>query len=64
MSGEHEETEEAKDKKYVRRERRYGAFSRTIALPDGVEAKKIKARMHDGVLEVTIPLPKEAAKET
>jgi HSP20 family protein len=63
VSGEHEETEEAKDKKYVRRERRYGAFSRTIALPDGVEAKKIKAKTHEGVLEVTIPLPKEAAKE-
>lgn len=63
VSGEHEETEESKDKKYVRRERRYGAFSRTIALPDGVETEKIKATTHDGVLEVTIPLPKEAAKE-
>ena len=63
LSGQHEEAKEEKDEHYVRRERRYGAFSRTIALPTGVEAKKIKARTHDGVLEVTVPLPKEAAKE-
>jgi HSP20 family protein len=63
LSGEHEEAKEEKDKQYVRRERRYGAFSRSIALPDGVDAKKIKAKTHDGVLEVTIPLPKETAKE-
>jgi HSP20 family molecular chaperone IbpA len=29
-----------------------------------VEAKKIKAETHDGVVEVVIPLPKEAQKET
>ena len=63
LSGEHEEAKEEKDEQYVRRERRSGAFSRGIPLPDGVEAKKIKARTHDGVLEVTVPLPKEAAKE-
>jgi HSP20 family protein len=64
LSGEHEETKEDKEKDYVRRERRYGAFARSIPLPDGVEAKKIKAKTHDGVIEVTIPLPKAAAKET
>jgi HSP20 family protein len=63
LSGEHEETKEDKEKRYVRRERRYGSFSRSIPLPEDVEAKKIKARTHDGVLEVTIPLPKEAAQE-
>jgi HSP20 family protein len=63
LSGEHEEAKEEKDKQYVRRERRYGAFSRSIPLPDGVEAKKIKATTHDGVLEVTVPLPKAAARE-
>ena len=30
----------------------------------GVDASKIKAKTHDGVVEVTIPLPKEAKKET
>jgi HSP20 family protein len=64
VSGEHEESKEAKDKNYVRRERRYGSFCRSMALPAGVEAKSIKAETHDGVVEVTIPLPKEAKKDT
>ena len=63
VSGEHTESKEEKDKHYVRRERRYGSFSRSMALPVGVDAKKIKAKTHDGVVEVTIPLPKEAKKE-
>ena len=64
ISGEHEERTEAKDKdNYVRRERRYGSFSRSMALPAGVDAKKIKAKTHEGVIEVTIPLPTEAKKE-
>jgi HSP20 family protein len=64
VSGEHEERKEEKDKGFLRRERRYGSFSRSMALPPGVEAKKIKAKTHNGVVEVTIPLPKEANKET
>ena len=64
VSGEHQESKEEKDKNYVRRERRYGSFSRSMALPAGVDAEKIKAETHDGVVEVTIPLPKEAKKET
>jgi HSP20 family molecular chaperone IbpA len=35
-----------------------------MALPAGVDAKKIKAKTHDGVVEVTVPLPKETTKET
>lgn len=63
ISGKHEEATEEKDKEYVRRERRYGAFSRTMALPEGVDPKKIKAMTTDGVLEIKVPLPKEAASE-
>ena len=63
VSGSHEERKEEKDKSFLRRERRYGSFRRSMALPPGVEAKKIKAKTHDGVVEVTIPLPKEAKKE-
>ena len=63
VSGSHEETKEEKDKDYLRRERRYGSFCRSLALPAGVEAKKIKAKTADGVVEVKIPLPKESVKE-
>lgn len=64
VSGVHEERKEEKDRHYVRRERRYGSFSRSMALPRGVEANSIKAETHDGVVEVKIPLPKETSKET
>jgi HSP20 family protein len=63
VSGSHEESTETEDKDFVRRERHYGAFSRRVPLPDGVDPKKIKAATKDGVLEVTVPLPKEAAKQ-
>jgi len=63
VSGEHEESKEEKDKSFLRRERRYGSFRRSMALPAGVDAKKIKAKTRDGVVEVTIPLPKETKKE-
>jgi len=63
VSGEHEERKEEKDKHYVRRERRYGSFQRSMVLPPGVDPDKIDAKTHDGVLEVTVPLPKEAKKK-
>ena len=63
LSGRHEKTEETADEKFVRRERRYGSFVRRLSLPEGVEAKKIKATTHDGVLEVRIPLPRDEAPE-
>ena len=64
ISGQHEEHTEEQHKNYVRHERRCGSFSRSMALPTGVDAKKIGAETHDGVLEVTIPLPAQAKKET
>ena len=59
VSAEHEEsTEETKDN-YVRRERHYGAFSRSMTLPKGISADDIDATCKDGVLEVSIPKPKD-----
>lgn len=63
ISGKHQESTEETDKEFVRRERRYGAFSRTMALPEGVDPKKIKATTADGVLEIKVTLPKEAETE-
>lgn len=64
LAGEHTETKEEKDSAYVRRERRFGAFYRSVTLPVGTDASTITARTHEGVLEIRIPLPKEAKKET
>jgi HSP20 family protein len=59
VSGKHEQAKDQTDEHYVRREHRYGAFTRRLPLPAGVDPKKITASTKDGVLEVIIPLPKE-----
>ena len=63
ISGEHTEEKEEKGKRYVRRERRSGSFSRSMTVPKGVKPDDIEAECKDGVCEVTIPLPKEAKKK-
>jgi len=40
-------------------ERVFGAFSRSLTLPRGVDADAVKAEFADGVLEITIPKPEE-----
>ncbi|HTQ35457.1 MAG TPA: Hsp20/alpha crystallin family protein [Steroidobacteraceae bacterium] len=37
-------------------ERSYGSFYRNIALPEGAQVEQARARMSDGVLEISIPL--------
>ena len=64
VSGEHQETKDEKEANYMRRERRYASFYRSLVLPAGVVATDIKAKTHDGIVEVTIPLPKGSKKET
>lgn len=61
VSGEVEEQIDKTEGKYMRRERRYGSFSRSIALPPKVDRDAIDAVCKDGVLEVTIPLPQQDA---
>lgn len=62
VSGEHQETTEEEQDDYMRRERRYGSFSRSMSLPSGVKADEIEATTENGVLEVTIPLPEAEEK--
>lgn len=64
VSGEHREEKEEKKENYVRRERRFGSFSRSMVLPHGVKPDDIEAKSEDGVLEVTIPMPREEEKQT
>lgn len=63
IKGEKHKEKEEKDEKYHRVERSWGAFTRTIALPAGVDTEKVNATFKDGVL--TVKLPKTpAAKGT
>lgn len=55
IKGERKEEKKAEDEGYVVRESSYGAFQRTLTLPEGVDASQIKADYREGVLEVTVP---------
>jgi HSP20 family protein len=39
---------------YYVRERHYGAFRRTINLPEGTERSSVSASLEDGLLEITV----------
>ena len=60
VKGSREEKHETKKADFFQREFRYGSFERAITLPDGIKAEDLKATYHDGVLELTAPMPKEA----
>jgi HSP20 family protein len=59
ISGERERTDEVSQDRLYRYERRFGSFSRTIGLPQGVSEDSIKAEYKDGVLEVHVQKPEQ-----
>jgi HSP20 family protein len=57
ISGEKkEEKKEAQNGRCIVSERFFGSFSRSVALPAGVDTNKIKASFKDGVLNIEIAL--------
>jgi HSP20 family protein len=62
IAGEKRLEREEDEQGYRISERSYGAFERAISLPDGADADKITARCRNGVLTITIPKDKKAAK--
>lgn len=61
IKGERKGQHEVKDGDYLHREVRYGYFVRTFTLPEAVKADEVNARYHNGVLEISIPLPASMA---
>ncbi len=55
IEGETHSTEESENERYVIRERRSGAFQRSLTLPQGLEEDNIEARFENGVLTLTVP---------
>jgi len=55
IRGEKKREEEHKDKDYHRVERIYGAFQRTLALPEDADRDAVEARFRNGVLTVRMP---------
>ncbi|MED5578978.1 MAG: Hsp20/alpha crystallin family protein [Nitrospinota bacterium] len=46
--------------KYIKRERNYSSFNRSLRLPDAVDGDKTNAELKDGVLLITIPLSEKS----
>jgi HSP20 family protein len=59
ISGERDRTEEERDDRFYRYERRYGSFSRTVGVPQGVTEGDISAEYKHGVLEVHVKKPEQ-----
>ncbi|MEW6775497.1 MAG: Hsp20/alpha crystallin family protein [Bdellovibrionota bacterium] len=62
LKGEKKHEKEEKKKDYYRMERSYGAFHRSIPLPEGVDKDKVDAKFAKGVLTITLPKTVEAQK--
>ena len=54
ISGERRFSSEVTEESYHRIERRYGAFSRAITLPQTVDTGKVDARFDEGVLTIEV----------
>ena len=63
IKGERKAESELKEDDYYYCERSYGSFSRSLAVPSNVDAKKIEANYEDGVLKISLPkIPEVKAK--
>jgi HSP20 family protein len=60
IRGEKKIEKDEKKNNYRLVERSYGLFERSIVLPSGVDASKVKAKMTKGVLRVEVPKPAAA----
>jgi HSP20 family protein len=58
VSAERERSQEVTQDRFYRFERRYGSFTRSIGLPQGVGEADIRADYKDGVLELHVTKPK------
>jgi HSP20 family protein len=59
VSGERKAEHEERKEGYYRVERASGRFSRSLTLPEGVNAEGIEANFDNGVLEIRVPKPEE-----
>ncbi len=60
IKGEIQEVTEEEEGRYHMRERRYGAFSRTVSLPSAIDDSRIEATYEAGVLTLRLPKSEEA----
>ncbi len=56
IEGERKRSEEIEEGAMTHGEVCYGSFKRSMAIPEGVKTDQIKAKYHDGVLEIMAPV--------
>jgi HSP20 family protein len=59
VSGERKAEHTESNEGYHRVERAFGSFSRSLTLPEGVDAEQVRATFDRGVLEVRVPKPEQ-----
>ena len=59
IKGETRAEEEVEEDRYVCRERRYGAFARSLTIPVPIKADEAEAEFEDGILTLTLPKAEE-----
>jgi len=59
VSAERERTQEESEDRFYRFERRYGTFSRTFGVPQGVTESDVRAEYKNGVLELHVSKPEQ-----
>jgi HSP20 family protein len=64
ISGERKAEHQGQHEGYYRLERAFGAFSRSLTLPDGVDPDGIQAHFDRGVLEIRVPKPEQKKPKT
>ncbi len=57
IKGERKGEKNVKDEDYIYKELVYGAFERRFTVPEGVKSDQMKAKFHNGILEITVPAP-------
>jgi HSP20 family protein len=62
IKGEKKQEKDEKSENYYLSERSYGAFERSLRLPDGIDEGKVEAKFDKGVLKVTAAKRPEAVK--
>lgn len=60
ISGERRFEKDEKKENYHRIERAYGEFTRSFSVPSNIDASKVEAKFHDGLLEVKLTKSPEA----
>lgn len=60
VKGERKATQDPTGQNYFVREITYGAFQRSMTLPEGVDAARVEAKSANGMLEVRVPAPRAA----